>query len=266
MSERVAGQYFKGVERLLASRYGLIGSSHPSDKGESREALLVEVLNNHLPHTARAYRGGQVLFVTDQRSAQTDVVIYSAYAPRLAQHEKPMFLAEGVYVAVEVRSVLNLDMLPAFVRWSHQIKSAPRAVRLRDGSVIEKPAPIATGLFAYTTKARSMETLAQRLAKACTAPKILPEDRPDFICINGEMTLFVVSEYEDLNEFQIEPDFVAKRSSAIGRVIGYRESFATLIASMAAHVQPDKDIDLSLTRYLASRPTAHRGGDAPNRR
>jgi hypothetical protein len=144
-------------------------------------------------------------------------------------------------------------MLPAFVQWSRQIKAAPRVVRMNDGTVIEKSAPIATGLFAYESRVRSADTLAQRLYRACGELKLMSWERPDFICVNGVMTYFIVDAYEDSESFYLQPDFVSKKSATGGKLIGYRQSFATLLASMASHVTPDNEIVLHLPRYLVER-------------
>ena len=79
-------------------------------------------------------------------------------------------------------------------------------------------------------------------------------DRPDFICINGQMVLFLVDGFVDYDDYRIEPDFVIERCSGIS-VVGYHQSLAMLVATMAANVRPDTDVVLDLTAYLKPRAT-----------
>jgi hypothetical protein len=254
MPERVACEYFRGVERLLSSQSQLVGSRHSGDKGETREELLVGVLNNHLPLSVRAHRGGQILFVSDQRSTQTDIVIYSSSAPQLGQSRKALFLAEGVYAAIEVKSVFATAVLPALIQWSRSIKSAPKMLR-RPGSEPKESrmSPMVAGLFAYTASSLKPKVIAERLASACTKAKLLPWEVPDFLTINESITLINASMMGSLDDLPEPPDLVVKARSGGLTFIGYERAFAFLLMVLVGEVQSPREEALNLLDYVSPR-------------
>lgn len=243
--------YFDRLERLIAAQYSLSPSRHKSDKGEDREDFLVRVFNNHLPAIARAYRGGVILDNWDNMSSQTDIVVYSVFSPMIHHNKKPVFLAEGAFAAVEVKSVLDTKALISAFEWSTRIKHLEKLSVSTRGKVIgvaDTVPSICTGLFAYTSRISKPATIIKR-ALAYHKQGTPNYKMIDFICVNGEFcicrerTESVAAIYSPkgttLEEYQRECKFEVS-SVSVGRMF-------SLIAEYISYIGP---IPSDLTDYL----------------
>jgi uncharacterized protein DUF6602 len=188
LRNRFLTKYFADLERVIAANYGLAPTHHRSDKGEDREEFLLSVLNNHLPQIARAHRGGIILDCDDSTSSQTDIVINSLWSPMLRQNKKPIFLAQGVYAAVEVKSVLSGANLLESLRASARIKRMKKFLLPNECGIIgfgQTPESICTGLFAYTSRLTKPERVREVLLNF-QKTGVDNTEMIDFICVNGQ--------------------------------------------------------------------------------
>ena len=187
LRNRVLAKYFKDLEQVIAAGYGLAPSRHSVDKGEDREEFLLSVLNNHLPQISRAYRGGMVLDCNDECSGQTDIVIYSQWSPIMHQNRKPLFLAEGTYAAIEVKSVLTSTHLKDALQASARFKRMKKCLFPKESGIIsfsQTSTSVCTGLFAYTSRMKPEKVRDALLShyKAGTVNR----EMIDFVCVNGQ--------------------------------------------------------------------------------
>jgi hypothetical protein len=187
MKPRFAREYFMELDRVLAARSAVVKSRHKGDTGDSRERILIEMLNDHLPIISRAHQGGAILDYRDNLSAQTDIIIYSNWSPLLKQSGKPIFLAPGCYAAIEVKSVVTQEVLIKYFEESRNLQQMRKFVMSLDEHGVYPPVKsskkICTGIFGYESriKTSSVFELFRRMEKAGWENI----DMPDFICING---------------------------------------------------------------------------------
>lgn len=184
---RFARQYFKSVEPVLSARSESIKTAHKGDRGDSREKILVEALNDHLPMIARAHQGGAVLDYKDRLSPQVDVIIYLSWSPLLKQSGKSIFLASGCYAAIEVKFSLTKENLRDCFKKSNDLKMFRKFIlSLEQHGVYPADLTaesICTGIFAYNSNlkpSKVFEVISEFDKKG------FPNSRmPDFICVNG---------------------------------------------------------------------------------
>ena len=136
---------------------------------------------------ARAYRGGIVLDCNDVTSGQSDVVIYSQWSPILRQQRKPIFLAEGTYAVIEVKSLLTTSNLRDAIVASAHLKSLRTFLLPEESGIIGFSATansICTGVFAYRSRIkpeRVRDVLIDMHASGLENGQM-----PDFVCVNGQ--------------------------------------------------------------------------------
>jgi hypothetical protein len=188
--ERFASKYFKRLEDVIAARSAAIKSIHRGDLGDSREKILVDVLNDHLPLISRAHQGGAILDCLDTITSQIDVVVYSNWMPLLRQSGKPIFLASGCHAAIEVKSRLDAKSLDGFIRASGAIKKLLKFQTndlTLDGVFPSSNTAhsICTGIFAYNTSLT--EDAIFKILKRFKDQE--NKYFPDFICVNGSFCL-----------------------------------------------------------------------------
>lgn len=179
---RTVTRYFESLEDVLHSQFLVHTSENSSDKGENREEILVRLLNETLPSIAVAHRGGIILDRWDEKSTQTDIVVYSSFAPLLHHNRKPLFLADGTFAAIEVKSFLDRESLLSAMEWSKKVKSLEKGIRrgMAFGPTSEK---ICTGLFAFSSKWKTPKTIFEILHQY-RKRKTPNTQMLDFICIN----------------------------------------------------------------------------------
>lgn len=188
---RAIAEYFRNIESVIASQYSIATSSHKGDKGEDREEFFVKLLNNHLPRVATAYRGGEILDCWDRRSGQTDIVVYSSYSPLMGHNKKPLFLAQGTYAAIEVKSVLNLTSLARAFEWSRRIKKLKKFQLPKETTIVgagDTVENICTGVFAYTSPLDKDKVLKEVFKFHKSG--IPNTEMIDFICVNAKFCTY----------------------------------------------------------------------------
>jgi hypothetical protein len=187
--KRFVADYLGSIEAVLAAQYAVSRAPHRGDRGEDREEFLVGVLNNLLPQATRAFRGGTILDVGDRKSDQTDIVIYSIWTPLLRHTKKPVFLAEGTYAAVEVKSVLDGSTLTEALRGATKIKKLRKFTRgeIADMGMKGRYHPtfsICSGIFAYTSKLKP-KGIHDRLMEYHRSG-VPNTEMVDFVCVNQQ--------------------------------------------------------------------------------
>jgi Domain of unknown function (DUF6602) len=120
-------------ESLLAKFRETEAVQHYGDKGESRELLLREFLEEHLPRRYGVTKGEIVTRAGDQ-SHSADVIVYDAVnCPVLYSGATTVLPVEGVYGIIEVKSTMSKG---EFVDAARKIEAFKRLAP-RDLSVIQ---------------------------------------------------------------------------------------------------------------------------------
>ncbi len=97
---------------------------NPVDKGDVRESILLEFLDDHLPKRCGAIRGGFVFNQFGNRSKQIDLIVTTdsniQFKRTYGKHETKSFTSiEGVLAAISIKSTLDkkefFDALDNFV-------------------------------------------------------------------------------------------------------------------------------------------------------
>lgn len=185
--KRFVAEYLASVEKVVAAQYSVSRAPHRGDRGEDREEFLLGVLNNLLPQATKAFRGGMILDVGDRKSNQTDIVIYSVWAPLLRHTKKPVFLAEGTFAAIEVKSILDGATLTDALHASTKVKQLRKFTRgeISDLGMTDKYHPsftICTGIFAYSSKLKPEgvhDCLMEYFRSGTPNTEMI-----DFVCVN----------------------------------------------------------------------------------
>lgn len=261
---RKLAQYFTSLESIVASQYALYSGKNPSDRGEDREDFLVGILNNHLPAVSRAYRGGTIMDCWDTTSRQTDIVVYSSHSPMLKQDKKPLFLAEGVFAAIEVKSVLNSDALASALELSRELKQMQKFLLPKESGIFgwgDTVKSICTGLFAYTSKIRSSNTVLNRLYQYHKSG-VPNHQMIDFVCVNGRFCLsrhrtesiagFISKDGQDRTE---------ERRRECLYLGSDRQAFATMLATILEYVSYVGPTVHRLSNYLNPVSSRERSAD-----
>jgi hypothetical protein len=210
------------------------------------------VLNNHLPAAVRAYRGGAIIDVNDRLSHQVDLVVYSPWSPVLRQNKKPLFLAEGVYAAIEVKSVLTTDSLVQALRASARLKRLHR-IQFRQASIARST--FCTGIFAYTSRIRKPERVAEIL-QAFHQSGAANTTMLDFVAVNGEYCFdrFPSELTEAYAHYKRDGTKEEKSLDEVRRMLQYRcspHAVATMLSKILEYVAPSSHLGLDL--YLHSK-------------
>lgn len=170
-------------------------TGHPADTGDNRELFIKKFLNEHLPSRARAFIGGKIFDSKNGRSRQMDIVIYDDFTPKFCHLDKTLYMVDGVYAAMEIKSELTRSVIngsnekPSMFDFSVSVKNLARIQG--EGTIFFEnsltPA-LLFGLFAYSSSLSPEEIISdiseyyKRNATA-TARKI------DFICVNKKFTI-----------------------------------------------------------------------------
>lgn len=135
---KVLRDYFNSLATSLDadSRSSSFGG-HKPDTGANREALLIKLLNKHLPGPLEAVSGGRVLNIAGAISKQVDVIVTNHLFPKFGQHEKTCVLAEAVAGVMSVKSTLDKAALEESIE---NVASVPafseKALSLSNSSLI----------------------------------------------------------------------------------------------------------------------------------
>ncbi len=154
--------YFKAYYDTLWAKYeqGRLLKS-PSDKGRFREIVVSEFFEKILPPRFRVECGGEIIDSYGSRSRQIDVLIVRDDAPRIPMSYGMVYLVEGVFATIEVKSVLDGESLNDALenmKSVSKLRSTP-ALIIGSGAMMGRPLRI---VFAYESEL-SLEAIKERL-------------------------------------------------------------------------------------------------------
>jgi hypothetical protein len=135
---------FKKIEQTLLARFEEAADvNHKGDRGENREKILREFLEEHLPRRYGVAKG-EVVTRDGDHSHSADIIVYDAHSgPVLYAGDTAILPVEAVYGIIEVKSRLSKA---EFVDASKKVESfkrlAPRdlsVIRTREYVTVHRP-------------------------------------------------------------------------------------------------------------------------------
>lgn len=157
-------EHFERIEDTLLAKFREAEAvQHKGDRGENREVLLREFLEEHLPKRYGVAKGEVITKAGDQ-SHSADVIVYDAIeCPVLYSAGTRIFPIEGVYGIIEVKSTMSKA---EFVDASHKIESfkrlAPRdlsVIETREYMTLQRPSRPFGIAFGYSLGDNSLDSL-----------------------------------------------------------------------------------------------------------
>jgi hypothetical protein len=107
MSDRVL-HYFNAIADTLEAAKKMTASIQNSgDIGYSRERLVRDFLQKHLPNRLTAFLGGHIFGYDQPDSKQIDIIVSNDIGLNFKEHEKPFSPIENVCAAFSVKSTLD---------------------------------------------------------------------------------------------------------------------------------------------------------------
>jgi len=193
--------YFKNQANIVDCKYRASGITikQPTDIGENREYILLEFLNDHLPYRSKASRGGKIIDKDNaEGSNQIDLIIYADNVPTFRSLEKTLYMVEGVYVAIEVKTELTRQDIQGTEKKKSIIENCLSVKNLTKnwgaGSLrvdSGEPSPkVLYGVFAYESSLSPTDLIREINNKYQNKSITDSRFKIDFICINKK--LFVV--------------------------------------------------------------------------
>lgn len=108
--------YFQGIANSFEEeKYSTNIFPSASDKGTTREGILMEFFTNHLPIRCKVIRGGFIFDSDGNESKQLDLIIVNDLTLQFKQFDsenkegKSFNLVQGCYAAISVKSNLQKD-------------------------------------------------------------------------------------------------------------------------------------------------------------
>jgi hypothetical protein len=161
-------QHFTAMCGQIQNRFSTLDGLSPTTVGDTRETVIREFLNEHLPGKIGTRRG-HILY-GNSPSKQQDIIIYDDSSLALPLGPAGLFLPEGVIACVEVKSVLTKSKLIDQV-------SATFAS-------LQQPQPLKVLVCSSLEPRKDKEHLYRRLIrKWALAGKLSIEQLPDIIIV-----------------------------------------------------------------------------------
>lgn len=176
-------EHFARVQDVLLSQFDVAKSlAAKVDIGEARQVFIDQCLKDYLP--AKALVGsGEIVDSQDSRSGQIDVIVYRDDTPKLSVADRDVFLCEGVYCTVEVKSTIDKERLYEAMESVRRVKALEKSGA--GGAYIGTTPPpnrIRSYVFAYS--GIDMNTLRNHVAEYIKAKGIKFADEGfDMLCV-----------------------------------------------------------------------------------
>lgn len=157
--------FFERVEETLLARYRQTSLvHHAGDRGENREEILRDFLNQHLPKKYGVLKG-EVITSVGGHSHSADVIVYDALnAPVLYSGRTAVVPIESVYGIIEVKSSLSkaelLDTTPKIEAFKRLAPRELSVIRTREYVTVHRPSRPFGIVLGYQLADNSLSSLS----------------------------------------------------------------------------------------------------------
>jgi len=165
-------ELFSSIETTMLARFRESGFiQHSGDKGENREEILREFLENHLPKRYGVTKG-EVITKDGKRSHAMDIIIYDAVnCPVLYSGKTSILPVEGVYGIIEVKSSLSkAEFEDAAAKIESFKRLAPRdlgVIATREYVTVQRASRPFGIILGYQLSNNSLESLKNNWQEQC---------------------------------------------------------------------------------------------------
>lgn len=189
-------EYFDSTVKVLLARYKLSKQQKASDNiGQNRESFIDEFLSKVLAPKL-SIKSGEIWDSSKNKTGQEDIIILRDDAPALHFGSNDVYLAEGVFAVIEVKSNLNRKKLIEAGSNLMKVSSLDTNVRtlITSNIAIDRPLRL---VFAY--ESAKFDTLIDEIYKQNWL------DLFDLICV---LNRGILIKKDGLFDFQNGGDFV----------------------------------------------------------
>ena len=161
--------FFARVEETLLARFREAGFiSHPGDKGDNREEILREFLQEHLPAKYGVLKG-EIIARSGDHTHSADIIIHDALnAPVLFKGKTAVVPIESVYGIIEVKSSLSkTELLDTLTKIQAFKRLAPRdlnVIQTREYVTVHRPSRPFGITLGYQLADNSLDSLSENWA------------------------------------------------------------------------------------------------------
>lgn len=130
---RKLNDYFQNVADVLDKKKK-ISEVFPntSDSGQTREGILRQFLEDHVPHRCKVLQGGFVFDSNDNESSQIDVIIHNDLSLQFNTlrelSQKSFVTIEGCYAVISVKTNLDKQQLENSLEGFSTIPKTPKLI------------------------------------------------------------------------------------------------------------------------------------------
>lgn len=197
MKINLKNYFIQQADLLDCESSGANLTKHPTDTGDNREFLIKRFFDEHLPFRSRAFIGGKIFDSSnEEESSQVDLIIYNEFTPRFHHLNKTLYMAEGVYAAIEVKSMLTKTVINGSKGKKSLFDYCSSVKRLSKkfssgGFYDSKGAPLEKiyfGIFAYKSNLNPQEIINET-NHYYELNNMGKEFKIDFICVNKKFTI-----------------------------------------------------------------------------
>lgn len=182
------GKKMKNDYEGLSSQF-----NHKGLKGEDREDILKQFLKKYLTQRFGVSKG-EIVSVDGQKSKQQDIVIYDLHGCPLLYNERNVQIIpiEGVYIVIEVKSLLNDKQIEESILNTSSVKKMPKEAYFEEKSNFKR---VVTELgeskkyfntmgilFAFSSNL-SLKTLRKKIEEKYKKLKIPRKEQIDLVFI-----------------------------------------------------------------------------------
>ena len=127
---RILNKYFQSVADVLDGKKK-ISEVFPNttDSGQTREGILRQFLEDHLPHRCKVVQGGFIFDSDDHESTQMDLIIHNDLALQFNTlrelSQKSFVTIEGCYAVISVKTSLDKKQLEDSLKGFSTIPKTP---------------------------------------------------------------------------------------------------------------------------------------------
>jgi len=171
MQMRLLTEHLKNLRTKLLAHHANIGK-HPDVLGQAREGLIRFLLKDNLP-TIVDFFTGEIIDTDDERSGQVDIIVQSAFSPKLNVFENiNVTMNDTVLGAIEVKSNLTTGSWDKSSHLKLALNNVNRIKKLKRQNLISgyKPEVKSTSItfnetpcFLFAYKGPDVNTLIDKL-------------------------------------------------------------------------------------------------------